>query len=325
MLRFTFTQAGNSSAYVPTGTAGTLGLGPSTSNSTGYLNMLYAEGRIASKTVAWSVVADSSSSMNAASTSKISFGAGLNTTYSGSLINVQSSTSQWAFENAMSYSYGSTQISGSSLTGIINTGSSYLMKIDATSYGTLNSTLSGAGFSCNAISNKTGSGYCGTTSDCTTVAANLSNMYIAINGTKLQVSPSGYLVNNDKSITGSSTWKCMTAVQGANITATQVYLGTYFLANYYAQFNYDNSTVSLAASSVNSFNNTIVVPSDSSDDDSDGLAGWAIFLIVLASLIVVALVLGLLYKMCGKKDGDEMARDSGVYEEKEQLLEESVN
>lgn len=290
--------------------------------------MLFNKGRIASKTVAWSVVADSSSSMNAAASSQISFGAGLNNTYSGSLVSVQSSATQWAFENAMSYSYGSTQISGSTtLTGLLDTGKSVLMQIDETSYGTLNSTLNGAGFSCNPITKKstTGAGWCGTTQDCTTAAANLSSMTIGINSTKLMVAPAGYLVNNVKSLTGSSSWKCMVAIQGSNsVNASQVNLGTYFLANYYAQFNYDNNTVSLAASSVNSFNNTIVLPSDSSDDD-DGLAGWAIFLIVLASLIVVALVLGLLYKMCGKKDGDEMARDSGVYEEKEQLLEESVN
>merc|ERR1712159_196787 len=137
------------------------------------------------------------------------------------------------------------------------------MKVDNSSWTSFSTQLTSAGFTC---SNETvtglGTGYCGIQKDCATVGKNLSNIVISINGTNLQVTPSGYLVDGT-----ASGWKCVAAVMGGVAKNTEVQFGTYFLANYYAQFNYDNNTVSLAVNSLNSFNTTLVVPSDNSSDD----------------------------------------------------------
>jgi len=100
-------------------------------------------------------------------------------------------------------------------------------------------------------------GVCFTEMDCEEAAEELDgkSFIVIVNETyHLSIPPAGYLVEVSEE---NSESKCMTNIIKDKSLSEKAIFGTSFLANFYAEFDYDAMTISLASNTLNGFNATI--------------------------------------------------------------------
>jgi len=173
------------------------------------------------------------------------------------------------------------------------------------------------------------SGWCGSHHDCSDALSNLSDVTLAVNDTyKMSIPPAGYLFSKSSV---NPDWNCVMAIRGGLGNKTEVQLGTYFLANYYTEFHYDNMTIGLGVNKFNSWNATVEPAASPSDDDS-GLSTLALVMIILSCILGVIILIAAVYCCSQKSKGgasvterDALLSKFNDEEEDEQPLHESLN
>jgi len=154
---------------------------------------------------------------------------------------------------------------------------------------------------------------------------------MAWNTTTLTIPPQGYLMSGENQ-TVNTNWTCLLAIRGGMPDGHPVVLGSYFLANFYAEFDYDKLAVNISPNAYSSWKSSVVyVGPSSDDDDSDGLSGGAIAGIVIGCLVGILILCGLFYYCYGKYAGKDSAKSRNVTydkveeEDEENNLRESLN
>jgi hypothetical protein len=117
-------------------------------------------------------------------------------------------------------------------------------------------------------------------------SANFPSIFIEVNSTFYVEIPSYRYLQIDKT---TKTKVCHATISKSN--NDNWYIGDSLFRSYYTVFNYDNSSIVFTPSL---WEATIKHKDDDNDDD-DGLAGWAIALIVIACVVGVAAVGALVY------------------------------
>lgn len=69
----------------------------------------------------------------------------------------------------------------------------------------------------------------------------------------MTIPPLGYLFSDFDVSDLNPNWQCVVAIRGWKKDLHDVAFGTYLLANYYAQFDYDAMTVSFGMNTLNSW------------------------------------------------------------------------
>lgn len=195
--------------------------------------------------VSWSVASSEDSKQNSIS-SEISIGNHIKDAYSGPLYSLNATSDSWTFDNVV-LKMNSAQVTNSGLTykAHLNTYSETLMRVDNATWANIKSavTASDPSWNCTKIQ---GSEWCGTPNSCDSINATLPSITITVNDTyDLTIPALGETYRQNP--LGMSDWKCTLAISNylpLNKTIdNQIILGTYFLASYYAQLNYDSMTV----------------------------------------------------------------------------------
>lgn len=310
------------------GHGGALGLAPSNGKSFNYIDVLYNAKRIQQKLVSWSVVPQESEASlalsgknNTTTSTTVKFGASIPNATNETLIYMNATGNQWMFSDTSASLNGTTVFSGQKI--ILSTFGNIFARVSNESFSNLTKALLKAdkSFSCNETS-----GWCGSTNEC--ASASLPNLTITANTTTLNIPALGYLMNGD--MDGDSAWKCTLGIRGGMPAKHPVLLGTYFLANYYAEFDYDNLAVGLAPNAYSSWTSSVIYVPSSSDDDDDGLSSGAIAGVVIGCLVGIFLLCGLFYYCYGKYAGKDSAKTSHqtydrVTDDDEGQLRESLN
>jgi len=100
------------------------------------------------------------------------------------------------------------------------------MAVDNTSWTELSAIFESVGFNCS-------SGYCGSPKNCSDLYGKMSYIKIVIDDSAYWIPPQGYTLRKQR----ISNDACVVAITSSGSHGI-ITLGTYFLASYYAQFNY---------------------------------------------------------------------------------------
>jgi len=129
----------------------------------------------------------------------------------------------------------------------INTESNLLMKVDNDTWEIFSQNLTASGFDC-------ANGYCSSDESCSDLYSNMSGIKIVIDGSFYSIPPIG-MTYRQQSI--NNTAACLVAISNGAATG-QIELGSYFLASYYATFDYGAEQVSFGVNSRNSYWNATI-------------------------------------------------------------------
>lgn len=167
------------------------------------------------------------------------------------------------------------------------------MKVDDDIWNSFETNFTKAGFTCNSTA-------CGSTKECTSLYSGMENIEVVFNSTAFFIPPSGYTYRKQSL---NQDYKCMIAIE-SGLKSGQVTLGTYFMANFYAEFDYVQMTVGLGINTFAAWNATSIGNSSSIDPPSPPvktMPTWEIFAIVFFSFAFCAIGTLIIVTMVNKK------------------------
>jgi len=230
-----------------------LGLAPSVNGTNpNYVDTLYNDNRIKKRLVSWSVAATELVMGN--NVTNITFGTPIAGAYSGNLTVLNSTKDSWSFDDVV-LTINSTVVTNASQTynAHLNTMSDSLMRVDDLTWTNIKQIVmnSNQDFNCTQIQ---GSEWCGTTTPCESVNATLPDITITFNSTELTIPAYGATMRHNSF--DNNDWACTLAITNG-MSDGNITLGTYFLASYYAELDYDSMQMSIGDNSKSSWSATI--------------------------------------------------------------------
>jgi len=212
------------------------------------------------QTIGWMLTTQEDYATTPSTDSTVTFGVASAAIVGEQYTFASAATSSWALnfaKVAVTYGSGATAVPVTLPTGPvgIDTSTNMFMTVSDTEWTALSKTFTAAGFTCDA-------NYC---SSMTTTCADmtLKSLYLNIdptnldNGstsqTKFTIPPLGYTFRTQTYVIDA---KCVVAITGG-AEAGKATLGTYFLANYYTEFDYSTSKISFSTNSKSAWTSTI--------------------------------------------------------------------
>jgi hypothetical protein len=164
------------------------------------------------------------------------------------------------------------------------------MKVDDDIWSSFSSNFTNAGFTCDETE-------CGSTEECSSLYSGMEDIEVVFNSTAFFIPPSGYTYRKQSK---NADWNCMIAIE-PGLKAGEVTLGTYFMANFYAEFDYDQLQVGLGINTFAAWNSSSIGNQTDIDPAAPHLPTWAIFAIVFFSFAFLAIFTLLIVTFVNKK------------------------
>ena len=126
----------------------------------------------------------------------------------------------------------------------------------------------------------------------------MEDIEVVFNSTAFFIPPSGYTYRKQSK---NADWNCMIAIE-PGLKAGEVTLGTYFMANFYAEFDYDQLQVGLGINTFAAWNSSSIGNQTDIDPASpQQMSTWAIIAIVFFSIVFLAIITLLIVTLVNKK------------------------